>query len=118
MKIIMYTGTIVEESLLDNRILNEFKIIAIRISNAEKPEDRWHLYEVEVTIDQMQIIAAQLKPEGWYAHFWQDDTIIVVFPNREFTMKLSDKTTWSDAIKYGKSIGIPTNQLDFKIKEI
>lgn len=35
-----YQGTIVEESLLDNRLLNGFKINKFRISNAENPDDR------------------------------------------------------------------------------
>jgi len=114
----MYTGTIIEESLLDSRILNEFKINAVKISNSEKPEERWHLYEVEATIDQIRMLTTQLKPTGWYTHFWQDDDIIVIFPGRKFRIHHSDKATWSEAISYGQSIGIPTKQLDFRIKEI
>ena len=76
-----YKGTIVEESLLDNRLINSFKVRNILISNADKPEDRWHLYEVEATIDQINSLAAQLKPTGWYTHFWQGDDVVVVFPD-------------------------------------
>lgn len=112
-----YKGTIVEESLLDNRLLNNFKINNLRISNAEKPEDRWHLYEVEATSEQIDELAIQLKPSGWYTHFWQGDDVIVVFPNKMFEIKYSDQSTWQDAIAYGENIGIPTEQLDFKIDE-
>lgn len=35
-----YKGTIVEESLSDNRVLNDFKIIGFRISKDENPIDR------------------------------------------------------------------------------
>ncbi len=112
-----YKGTIVEESLLDNRLLNSFTINKVRISNAEKPEDRWHLYEVEATPEQIDELATQLKPTGWYTHFWQGDNVIVAFPSKKFGIKYSDQSTWQDAITYGESIGIPTEQLDFKIDE-
>ncbi len=112
-----YKGTIVEESLLDNRLLNSFRINKVRISNAEQPEDRWHLYEVEATLEQIDELATQLKPTGWYTHFWQGDNVIVVFPNKKFEIQYSDQSTWKDAIAYGEGIGIPTEQLDFKIDE-
>lgn len=44
-----YNGTIIEESLEDNRIINDFEIIGIRISNAENPADRWHLVNVLIS---------------------------------------------------------------------
>ncbi len=112
-----YKGTIVEESLIDNRLLNGFKITNFRISSAEKPEDRWHLYQVETTPEQTNELASQLKSTGWYAHFWQGDNVIVVYPNKMFDIIYSDKSTWKDAIAYGQSIGIPLEQLDFKIDE-
>ena len=112
-----YKGTIIEESLLDNRFLNSFKVNKVRISSAEKPEDRWHLYEVEAMPAQIDRLATQLKPTGWYTHFWQGDDVTVVFPGKKFEIKYSDQTTWREAIVYGESIGIPAEQLDFKIDE-
>jgi hypothetical protein len=44
-----YKGTIVEESLVDNRILNGLEIIDFKISDDENPADRWHLYTVSWT---------------------------------------------------------------------
>lgn len=112
-----YTGTIVEESLRDNRLINTFKVNKVRIPDAENPEDRWHLYEVEATSAQIDKLASQLKPTGWYTHFWKNDDVIVVFPNKKFRINHSDHSTWKDAINYGQSIGIPLEQLDFKINE-
>lgn len=112
-----YKGTIIEESLLDNRLLNGFKINKFRISSAEKPEDRWHLYEVDASAEQIDKLASQLKPKGWYTHFWQGDNVIVVHPNKKFDVVYSDKNTWKEAIVYNQSIGIPLEQLDFKIDE-
>lgn len=112
-----FLGTVVEESLADNRFLNELDILSVRISGAEKPEDRWHLYKVCMTSGQIEKLAEQLKPEKWYAHFWDDENIHVVFPGKTFLMNRDDKDTWADAISYGKSLDIPEEQLDFLIEE-
>lgn len=110
-----YKGTIVEESLLDSRIVNGFNITKVHISGADKPEDRWHLYTLELDDSQIDSIMQQLKPTGWYAHFWNEEQIIAVFPNMKFRMSRSDRNTWNDVIDYGMQIGIPREQLDFLI---
>ena len=108
-----YEGTIVEEGLLDNRFLNTVEILSVRISSAEVPKDRWHLYKVRVSEEDISSFAKHLKPEHWYAHFWNGDEVIAVFPSKTFKFKHSDKAAWGPAIEYGKSIGIPEEQLDF-----
>src|SRR5689334_6077642 len=65
-----YVGTIVEESLKDSRYLNQVKITGVRISSAEIPENRWHLYKVSVDETEIENLSQQLKPEKWYMHFW------------------------------------------------
>lgn len=99
--------------MLDNRIINDFKVKNVRISKAENPVDRWHLYEVEADEQQIDVLSRNLKPRGWYVHFWRNDDIIVVFPHRKFLTTHTDKTTRNKAIAYGISIGIPKEQLDF-----
>ena len=65
----MYIGTIVEESLKDNRILNNLNIKNVRISGEENPVDRWHLYKVEVSEDQVVQLASELKPKNGICTF-------------------------------------------------
>jgi len=43
-----YRGIIIEESLNDNRILNNMTIVKLHITGNEQKSDRWHLYEVEI----------------------------------------------------------------------
>ena len=116
----LYIGTIIEESLEDNRILNDFRILNVRITNEENPADRWHLYKVEATQEQLQKLSSVLKPEKWYAHFWsgdqKGDKMIVVFRDKTFTQKVGEKNTWKPAIQYGLSVGTPKEQLDFLIE--
>ncbi|MEK7126427.1 MAG: DUF3850 domain-containing protein [Patescibacteria group bacterium] len=108
-----YLGTIIEESLEDGRVLNDFHILGVRITNDDNPAERWHLYKVEATPEQLQKLSSILKPEKWYAHFWSGDEMIVVFRDKTFTQKVGDMSTWEPAIQYGLSIGIPKEQLDF-----
>ena len=66
----IYTGSIIKESLENENILNDFKIIDITITDDEKPEDRWHLYKVESTKELLQKLSSIIKPEKFYSHFW------------------------------------------------
>lgn len=112
-----YKGTIVQESLIDDRILNEFEIVKYKVTNDDDHEKRWHLISVQDTEEQINKLSANLKPGKWYAHFWSDDDVIAIFPNRIFYFKHSDKSTWVKALEFGKSLGIPKEQLDFLIEE-
>jgi len=112
----MYMGTIVEESLRDNRILNNLKVIGVRVSNDDDPAKRWHLYKVAADESQINKLADELKTEKWYMHFWDGDDIIAVFPGKTFRFEHSDKASWENAVNYGLLLGIPIEQLDFVIE--
>lgn len=73
------------------------------------------MFTVLATEENIKRLANYLKPEKWYAHFWKGDNVIAIFPNKVFRFKYSDKSTWKEAVEYGKSIGIPEEQLDFLI---
>ncbi len=113
---IEYKGTIVEESLEDNRILNDLNIIDFRISKDENPADRWHLYTVIVTREEIRKISQYIKYGKWYMHFWNGNDVIVVFKDKIFEFKHDKKETWKDAFDHGVALGIPEEQLDFAIQ--
>ena len=71
---------------------------------------------MNVNENDIAALSKELKPKGWYMHFWSGDDIVAVFPNKLFHLKYSDKSTWTDAIEYGKSLDIPGEQLDFVIE--
>lgn len=112
-----YKGVIVEESLMDNRILNELEITSIRISKDENPNERWHLYSINVSKEEITKISKNLKSTKWYSHFWKGKEVIAVFKNKTFTFDYDNKKTWKQAVDHGLSIGIPKEQLDFLINE-
>jgi len=109
-----YRGIIIEESLIDNRILNNMNILKMHITGQEQKNDRWHLFEVEIEENDIENISKQIY-EGWYAHFWHNVDVIAVFSNKIFKFNYLDKNTWKETIEYGKKLKIPEKQLDFPI---
>ncbi|MBI2103585.1 hypothetical protein HYT59_01115 [Candidatus Woesebacteria bacterium] len=111
-----YKGTIVQESLRDDGLLNGFEVIAYKVTKENKPSARWHLVTVLATEKNIKKLSKNIK-NAWYAHFWNGDDLIAVFPNKVFRFKHSNISTWKEAVDYGKSLGIPEEQLDFLIDE-
>ena len=105
----MYKGTILENSLENKTILNKIKIIKTW------QDGDWILHNVLVEEGQMQELVKFISDGPWYMHFWipGKDQIKVVYKNKIFDIKSSDKSTWRESVEYGKSIGVPEEQLDF-----
>lgn len=97
--------------------MNGLNVLSVRISDSDVSADRWHLYKVDVSENQIEELSNQLKTEKWYAHFWDDQNILVVYPGKTFKISRRDKTTWKPAINFGLALGIPKEQLDFLIEE-
>ncbi len=106
-----YKGTIIENSLADRSLLDNINILETKNSTD------WILHDVLVNKIQIESFGRYMSTGPWYMHFWQEDgdNIIVVFKDKNFTIKQSDKGTWTDAIEYGIALGIPKEQLDFAI---
>ncbi len=100
-------GTIVENGLADKNILAD-----LNVTKTWSDED-WILHDVVIDEFQIESIRKALGGGPWYVHFWEGDTIIVVYKDKIFHIKKSDVSSWSEAIEYGKSLGIPDEQLDF-----
>ena len=113
-----WKGVIISESLVEPSLINEFDVYKVRISKRDELVDekggkgRWHLYWVRATDRQIKSVSRQIK-RGWYAHFWKSQELIAVFRRKKFEFVAKDKSTWKKAIEYGKSVGIPEEQLDF-----
>ena len=107
----MLKGTIVENSLSDKSILDKIQIIKTW------KDGSWILHDVNIEENDAIEMGKYLADGPWYIHFWEpgQDDILVVFKNKSFRIKYSDKTTWSDAIEYGISLNIPEKQLGFPI---
>lgn len=109
-----YKGTIIEESLIDSRVLNDLNVVGFKITEEDDQSERWHIYSVMIDSDDIDQLSKNIKP-GWYMHFWQGRDVIAVFAGKTFEFDYDDKATWEPAIEYGLSVGIPREQLDFLI---
>ena len=113
-----WKGAIIAEGLGDPTVINRSTVYAASISEDNMPLDyegnvgRWHIYYVEYSREEIDALQPYILPE-WYAHFWNDDTIIVVYYDKQFKLDRKDKSTWKKAIEHGKAQGIPETQLGF-----
>lgn len=107
----MYKGTIVRESVSDRSYLASLKTYFVSES-----ED-WHLHKVAVTRAEIENVARILEDGPWYADFYDEERTVVVFRNKVFEFASGDEEAAKPALNYGRSLGIPEDQLDFHIKE-
>jgi hypothetical protein len=108
-----YHGIIIRESLVDQSVLNVVRILG------QRKGGEWTLLRVAVasrriegTINRMQQELKVVDGVPFYAHFYRKEELIVVFPRRVFRMK-PERGTWGPAVSYGRSLGIPDDELDF-----
>jgi hypothetical protein len=109
-----YKGIIIEESLSDNRALNNLEIVGFKITKEWSPAKRWHMHTVKVSKKDIEKLSKNIKPR-WYMHFWKNKNVIAIFKGKKFEFKFDDKSSWKPAIAHGMSVKIPKEQLDFPI---
>lgn len=112
-----YLGTIIKESLSDDIALTFFTVKKIEETDDEIIEDRWHIYYVEAQKENIEKLSSYIKEGPWYAHFWNDTEMIVVFKNKVFAFLREDRESYVSVKEHGRSLGIPEEQLDFVIKD-
>jgi hypothetical protein len=102
-------GTVVENSLTDTAVLKKLDI------KKTWTDGNWTLHDVRLSPKDASSFGKSLSDGPWYVHFWEEgsDTTLVVFKDKSFSIQQSKPETWTDAVEYGKSIGIPKEQLDF-----
>lgn len=115
----MYHSIIIEESLGDKKVLENYKILRTKFEPAESSDDiDWHLHIVEIPEPEKAIKefqAAMVSNKPYYFHIYDEgNTMIVIFKDKVFNLNPNDKSTWKDACAFGASkLNIPTEQLDF-----
>ncbi|PWI13958.1 hypothetical protein DI272_07165 [Streptomyces sp. Act143] len=80
----------------------------------------WTLVEWEADDDAdvtviADALAGVLEPEcGWYADFTAGDECLVVFAGKVFRYRRGDPHGRAEAVAYGRSVGTPEHQLDWR----
>lgn len=104
-----FKGVVVEESLADKNLLEK-----IKIEKTQQALERT-VHDVLASRDTIAEFQKYLADGPWYAHFWKPgkDGVTVVFKDKVFAIRSSDRSTWGEAVAYGRSIGISESELDF-----
>ncbi|MFC1722722.1 hypothetical protein ACFL0V_01155 [Nanoarchaeota archaeon] len=122
----MFKGFVLSESLQDPTLLNTFEKIYVKVelhSESDEYPPFWHLFKIRVGDEEIKKVSDQfansIKPK-WYAHFWNDKTVYVVFSNKIFQIPMEEE--WSskefqETKEYALSVGIAERYLDFKIED-
>ncbi|MDQ7793192.1 MAG: hypothetical protein RDU89_02085 [bacterium] len=106
-----YLGSVIVESLADPTVLDGLTPLVERVVNMPTDPDAttWHIrwYRLsEAKLRRLLPALAQATLPHWYAHFWSGDDLCVVLAGKAFWVKIGDRTTWSEFISYGDSVGV------------
>lgn len=107
----MYHGIVIDKSFKDKSFPKTFKCFA------RKQDGSWGIYGIEVEDSKVpkviKLIQHNMRSgENWYAHLYNDKSLILIFKEKIFSVK-SHISTWDPIIEYGKRMKIPKEQLDF-----
>lgn len=119
-----YKGVIIRESLENPLVLNEVKILDLKVEKVTEKHktpwvNYWYLFTVEILEDKAEEIMEKISDSldskhggSWYADFKNEKFHYIVFWDKVFKVDLSSPK-YRDAMEYGVNLGIPWYQLDF-----
>jgi len=116
-----FSGLVLEESLKDKSVLDTVTVTKTKtwnIKNAEGDQPKvWHAIFIEGPEEKAGEIAdslsRSLKSPAWYTNLSTPKEVFVIFPNKIFKYQKGDKVKREEAVKHGRTIGIPESQLDW-----
>lgn len=107
----MYHGIIIDQEFVDKNFPNTFQQFS------KKQSGSWGIFGIKIDDLNLNTVIDKTQKEmkddqPWYAHFYNDNDLIVIFKNKTFTVS-PHKSSWKPIIDYGKELNIPSEQLDF-----
>jgi hypothetical protein len=84
-----------------------------------RPARTWTFIEFEIPDDEAERLANGLSEvldpaHGWYCEFRTSDETFVVFSGRQFRYRRGDRSGRIEVEIYGRSVGVPESQLDWR----
>ncbi len=119
-----FRGVIIEESLKNNNILQDVKILKTKIEKVTDEHKtpwlkQWTLHSVEISDERVDEVAKELsgvindQPSSWYADFKNENFRYIIYPGKIFKIHRANNQEYLAATEYGISLGIPSYQVDF-----
>ena len=119
----MFTGLIIKESLSSDTILTDPGLKIVKTEQWDINERvaafqpaNWSAIFIEGSEEKIDDIASKLAQvilPKWYANISDATTEYVIFHGKIFHHRKGDEADAAEAIRYGRSIGIPEHQLDW-----
>lgn len=122
----MITGYVIGESLRPGAVFEPHGLQLRKVSRldvgssatAAQPQlwtlVEWETDDADVT-GLAHALAEALEPaNGWYADFTAGDERVVVFAGKVFRYRRGDQAGRAEAVAYGRTVGTPEHQLDWK----
>jgi hypothetical protein len=116
-----YKGVIIEESLTNNKILKDVKIIKTEVKKVTPRHKtpwlkQWTEHTIAVPEDKAKELAEKIskvtsKEHGWYVDFKNKDKHYVIFHNKVFHVDRDSKEQYEKVKAYGLSVGTPEYQI-------
>lgn len=100
-------GWFIEQSMDDQAIFGKYKTVKMK-----SEEESWKEHVVEIPSEEINDVINWLKKFlklGWYSHMVNGNEIVVVYKDKAFC--LTQGQDFAEVAKYGKSLGIPDEQL-------
>lgn len=118
----MFKGLLIKESLKDKSVLNRLVITKEEswdVDDAMPGQPAiWNVAWFEVKDENIteiaQTLSRALEKGKWYLDLTSETEKVVVFPGKVFRYIKGDVQSQLDAKVFGRSIGIPESQLDWK----
>lgn len=113
MKEKLYHAILLDLEFKDANFIKRWKELGRKHSRTNP----WTLIKAEVPESRLNELIEDgqkaLVGPAYYFHAYRDDELVVIFPEKIFKVT-TNKDSWAELIKYGLSLGIPEEQLDFK----
>ncbi|MCI9434715.1 MAG: hypothetical protein HFI86_05555 [Bacilli bacterium] len=118
-----YNGVIIEESLIDTKIIEELNILQREIEEINKEDKtpwltKWTMDTVEIDERQIDEYTNRLSTlidtkhcNAWYCDFRNNKYHYVVFANKVFKLDRNKKQDYIDMQEYAIKLGLPKHQL-------
>jgi hypothetical protein len=113
-----YHGIVVSISQKDKSVLKSFEIIGCKkilfglLKLYKLNVSEVLIYKVIKDLQDNMSDKILFKKQQFYFHFYRENELIIVFKDKIFNVS-PDKSSWKEAIAYGKRMKISEKQLDF-----
>jgi hypothetical protein len=122
----MIEGTLIAESIRVGAAIDRVRLVTRKIHRASAGDvsagqpELWTLIEFEAEESAVTALADALakaldRRHGWYADFRTPQDTFVVYSGRVFRYPRGDGLGRTEAMAYGRAMGVPENQLDWPV---